>query len=217
MNKKYLLSALFMFLPMTGFAASFEQDIYFGMRNNAEVEKLQQFLTEQGLYTEEITGNFFSITKNAVVLFQEKEGISPAAGYFGPKTRAVVNQKLGTTAAGADRLALIEVLRKRLADLQKELDLLREQQKKESEVPPPAPAPPPSSATTTPPATSPPVTEATTTPLVVAGVKFVGESTTTFPATAVLTAPFKIGDIVIRNDTNEPLLSASLCLISMMR
>ena len=37
------------------------------------------------------TNKFGGLTRAALIKFQKANGISPAAGYFGPKTRAVVN------------------------------------------------------------------------------------------------------------------------------
>jgi peptidoglycan hydrolase-like protein with peptidoglycan-binding domain len=38
-----------------------------------------------------VTKNFGTLTYNALMEFQKKAGITPASGYFGPKTRAYVN------------------------------------------------------------------------------------------------------------------------------
>ena len=69
----------------------FTQDLEWGMKNNAEVRLLQTVLTTDGVYTGPITGNFLSLTYRAVVKFQTKYNISPAAGYVGAKTRGVLN------------------------------------------------------------------------------------------------------------------------------
>lgn len=80
-------------------------NLYFGMRNNNEVKCLQNFLKLQGadIYPEGlITGNFGSLTKSAVILFQEKyaseilipSGIQSGTGFVGAKTRAKINRIL---------------------------------------------------------------------------------------------------------------------------
>lgn len=295
MNKKYLLLFLFISFPFTVFAASFERDLYFGMRNDADVRVLQQFLTEQKLYTEEITGNFFAITKEAVKRFQEKEKIIPAAGYFGPKTRIAANRIGGGTLTG-DRAATIALLTAKIQELRERLkefqNKLAEEQAQArfsvelnvNDVNALTASPtttlrvawkaqgftpgagycefggyPPGSALATnggnvalegeetisyasvvetktiklavtcyndlPNVTGAlrlsasdsvdiainvPAAVVTPPPVTVTGVKLSGESTTTFPVAAVLTAPFKIGDIIIRNDTREPLLFSQL-------
>jgi hypothetical protein len=92
------------FSPESGYS-KFENNLYFGMRGN-EVKKLQQFLSEQGeeIYPEKlVTGNFLSLTRQAVIRFQEKYadeiltplGLTEGTGYFGPSTRKKINELLG--------------------------------------------------------------------------------------------------------------------------
>ncbi|MBI2054809.1 MAG: peptidoglycan-binding protein [Candidatus Sungbacteria bacterium] len=89
---KKLLIILFA-LPFIA-SAAFDHDLYYGLRSEAQVSELQEFLTEQGVYTGPITGNFFSLTLKAVKDFQTAKGISPISGYFGPLTRAEANKLL---------------------------------------------------------------------------------------------------------------------------
>jgi hypothetical protein len=81
----------------------FNNNLFLGMRNNQEVRCLQEFLKNQGpdIYPEGlVTGNFLSLTKQAVIRFQEKYnqeilaplGLSKGTGYFGSATRAKINQ-----------------------------------------------------------------------------------------------------------------------------
>ncbi len=73
-----------------------ENNLYFGLRNNSEVRCLQEFLRSQGpeIYPEGlVTGNFFSLTETAVKKYQASKGIIQT-GYFGPLTRAAVNNEL---------------------------------------------------------------------------------------------------------------------------
>jgi len=83
-----------------------ENNLYPGLKNNQEVSCLQGFLKNQGsiIYPEGlITGNFLSLTKAAVVRFQEKYtdeilaplGLTNGTGYVGSMTRAKVNQIIG--------------------------------------------------------------------------------------------------------------------------
>lgn len=90
--KKYLVISLLLF-PLFS-SASFSKDLYYGVRGDAEVQALQEFLTEQNLYTGPITGNFFSLTLQAVKALQARESITPTSGYFGSLTRAKVNNIL---------------------------------------------------------------------------------------------------------------------------
>lgn len=83
----------------------FENNLYYGMMNNPEVRCLQEFLKSQGpeIYPEGlVTGNFLSLTQQAVIRFQEKYaseiltplGLEKGTGYLGPATRAKLNQLL---------------------------------------------------------------------------------------------------------------------------
>ena len=80
-----------------------KNNLYFGMRDNQEVSCLQEFLKSQGqdIYPEGlVTGNFLSLTQQAVVRFQEKYaseilaplGLKKGTGYVGVQTRAKINQ-----------------------------------------------------------------------------------------------------------------------------
>ncbi|MDB4992360.1 MAG: family of calcium-binding protein [Parcubacteria group bacterium] len=58
-----------------------------------DVTQLQTILISEGfLHLDAPSGYFGSLTKAAVKLYQAAHGISPAAGYVGPMTRAVLNQ-----------------------------------------------------------------------------------------------------------------------------
>jgi len=83
-----------------------KNNLYFGIMNNQEVMCLQEFLKSQdsAIYPEGlVTGNFLSLTKEAVVRFQEKyalEILAPLSlqqgtGYVGSSTRTKINQILG--------------------------------------------------------------------------------------------------------------------------
>lgn len=92
---KGMFSFLSDFLPHVlelGFATVsqkyiFNNNLYFGMMNNADVHALQVRL---GLPTELQTGNFFAKTLAAVMAYQRSKGISPT-GFVGPITRASLN------------------------------------------------------------------------------------------------------------------------------
>lgn len=96
-----MLILTIMFLPTIA-SAQFTRDIYFGMRNSADVVRLQEFLRGQGHFTYPVsTGNYFTVTLEAVRSFQKANGVSPIGGYFGPKSRALVNQLISKSAASA--------------------------------------------------------------------------------------------------------------------
>lgn len=58
-----------------------------------DVRWLQEFLIENGVYSEaRITGYFGILTRNAVIKFQQKYGIFPQIGYVGVKTRTKIQE-----------------------------------------------------------------------------------------------------------------------------
>jgi hypothetical protein len=74
-----------------------EKNLYYGLQNDSQVKCLQEFLKSQGagIYPEGlITGNFFSLTKQAVIRFQASKGIIQT-GHVGPLTRTAINVELG--------------------------------------------------------------------------------------------------------------------------
>jgi hypothetical protein len=76
--------------------SSLNSNLYLGMTSNGDVKCLQGFLKNQGasIYPEGlVTGNFGSLTKNAVVKFQAKYNIAQT-GFVGEITRAKINQIL---------------------------------------------------------------------------------------------------------------------------
>ena len=82
-----------------------KNNLYYGLKNNQEVRCLQVFLKNQGqeIYPEGlVTGNFLSLTRAAVVRFQERFaqdilnplGLVKGTGFVGEKTRAGINNLL---------------------------------------------------------------------------------------------------------------------------
>ncbi len=77
---------------------AFKSDLQLG-NLGSEVKALQEFLNAHG-YTVSANGagspgnettKFGSLTKAALIKFQKANNITPAVGYFGPKTRAAMN------------------------------------------------------------------------------------------------------------------------------
>lgn len=124
MKKGLIVIFIFSFFPGFILAAAFERDLYFGMRGDADVTKLQQFLQSQGLYSGPVTGNLFSLTQEGVKKFQEKESITPASGYFGPKTRVRANTL--AVSAPQTKETQIALLTAQIQLLQAKLKLLQE-------------------------------------------------------------------------------------------
>ena len=75
------------------FSYTWNKDLYYGMRNNDDVKALQRALTKEGVYSEQITGNFFGLTRRAVIDFQKKHNFTsiPSSGYVGSYTRKILN------------------------------------------------------------------------------------------------------------------------------
>jgi peptidoglycan hydrolase-like protein with peptidoglycan-binding domain len=81
-------------LPKETPIVTFSNDLDVGSRGE-DVLKLQKFLTENGMmFLGEVSGYFDSQTKIALSNYQFKNKITPASGYFGPKTRKFINAKI---------------------------------------------------------------------------------------------------------------------------
>ncbi len=117
--------------------AAFDLDLYFGISGSPAVTELQQFLREQGVYDGPVTGNFLSLTQKGVRAFQMREGISPAAGYFGPKTRARARELDRTGLA-----AQLQKLQALLAELQRQTMAAAQASSSSASAPAPATASP---------------------------------------------------------------------------
>ncbi|MGE5541278.1 MAG: peptidoglycan-binding domain-containing protein [Bacillota bacterium] len=76
-------------------SATFTTDLTIGSKG-AEVSALQTWLIGKGFSIPAgATGYFGAQTKAAVAAWQASAGITPAAGYFGPKSRAAANASAG--------------------------------------------------------------------------------------------------------------------------
>lgn len=75
------------------FSHTWNDNLYYGMRNNDDVKALQKALIKEGVYSGEATGNFFGITRQAVIDFQKKNNFTnvPGTGYVGTYTRKALN------------------------------------------------------------------------------------------------------------------------------
>ncbi len=91
--------------PISISCQRFEENLFYGLRNDDSTYCLQQFLKSQGseIYPEGlVTGNFLSLTRAAVIRFQEKYAdevlipleLEKGTGFVGIKTRAKINELL---------------------------------------------------------------------------------------------------------------------------
>jgi hypothetical protein len=70
---------------------NFTRDLHIGMRGD-DVTALQQFLIANGYQIPAGATGYFGVqTRSALAAYQAANNISPAVGYFGPITRAIVN------------------------------------------------------------------------------------------------------------------------------
>lgn len=229
--KKILISFSLLILnaiPLITSAATLEQDLYFGMRANPNVKILQQFLSDQGLYMQEITGNFLSYTLQSVMKFQEQEGIMPAQGYVGPKTRARINMLLEQKTPLSSREQQIAALKMQIQAIKAQIaDLIAKRKDKSLLITPialpsltptptplasmseildndqPSPSPSPSSLAVLTPSPIPSETAASS-PAPVKELRISGNVTQSFPDSTG--QPFKLGNITISNTTDHDIL-----------
>ncbi len=88
----FALGLFILMLPQFSFA-EFTSDLHYGS-TGADVSALQEFLTQQKVYSGPTSGSFYSLTLAGVKKFQSAEGITPVSGYVGRVTRGVINQIL---------------------------------------------------------------------------------------------------------------------------
>lgn len=93
-------------IPFVSFA-DFQQNLSYGSHGSA-VKELQDFLADQGVFTGQSTGSFYSLTQKAVVSFQKANNITPASGYFGNISRGVANQILAEQLSSSNDQAVQE-------------------------------------------------------------------------------------------------------------
>ena len=88
--------------PVVSSGYAFAKDLTLGAKG-ADVTALQQALVAEGhlvMPAGVAYGYFGSLTKAAVIKYQLAKGITPAAGYFGPKTRASFGTVASTGTTG---------------------------------------------------------------------------------------------------------------------
>lgn len=94
-----LLAQMAMLKGGATIGGSFTQDLQLGVGNSSQVRTLQVYLNTHG-YAVASSGpgspgnetmKFGGATKAALIKFQKAVGITPASGFFGPKTRAYLN------------------------------------------------------------------------------------------------------------------------------
>src|SRR3989344_6786562 len=97
MRSIFFFVAILLMLPFASlFAAeSFTRDLSWGLQNDPDVKRLQEYLRDKGFYVyAEIPGHYFSSTRSAVLKFQAAQNITPD-GVFSGETRTRLNQLFG--------------------------------------------------------------------------------------------------------------------------
>lgn len=90
--KKIIIALALFALPLVTHA-SIDKNLYYGLKNDAQVVELQEFLIDNGYLSGSATGNFFSLTLKGVKKFQADNGL-PSTGFVGTLTRAEINKRL---------------------------------------------------------------------------------------------------------------------------
>lgn len=70
-----------------------DKDLSLGMTDDTDVASLQKVLRLEGIYSGPLTGNFFELTREAVMAFQKKHNFDSGSvnGRVGPHTRTILN------------------------------------------------------------------------------------------------------------------------------
>jgi hypothetical protein len=76
---------------LKNFSYTWNKNLFYSMINDNDISALQKALTLDGVYSGPLTGNFFTLTRKAVMEFQTKHGI-PSTGNVGPLTRSALNK-----------------------------------------------------------------------------------------------------------------------------
>lgn len=106
MNKYIFILLGILFLFPTVSYASIDKSLKYGSQG-LDVIELQEFLISKGFLSGQITGNFFSLTKNAVVAYQTSVGL-PATGFVGSLTREKINSELSFVSSSSGAIGAVE-------------------------------------------------------------------------------------------------------------
>lgn len=136
--KKYIVALALFAIPLVSFA-SIDQDLRYGS-SGPEVNELQEYLIANGFLTTQSTGNFYSLTRKAVVAYQTSVRL-PATGFVGPLTRGLINADLASSTSPDEAQATAIVtpsndtsaLQKQLSDLLTQVQVLIAQQKTQTD------------------------------------------------------------------------------------
>lgn len=79
--------------PAEDFTYIWRTDLAYGIKNSKDVAALQNALLIEKLYDDRITGDFSDTTRDALIVFQKRHGLTPVPiqGRAGPRTRKLLN------------------------------------------------------------------------------------------------------------------------------
>lgn len=137
MYKKLLLLAVFL-MPFVA-SAEIINNLRYGSVG-PEVTELQEFLIDKGFLTGNATGNFYSLTKSAVIKYQSSISL-PATGFVGPMTRERINSDLSKDVSEEETQSTpvvtptsdTKLLQAQLDSLLAQFNAMLEEQKKSTE------------------------------------------------------------------------------------
>ena len=95
---KKIILVLFLLLVPVFVSASIDKSLYFGMVGDSQVKELQQFLISKGFLIGNATGNYYTLTFNAVKKYQGSKNIK-TTGSVGPLTRQAINAESSVATA----------------------------------------------------------------------------------------------------------------------
>lgn len=95
----------------------FTRSLTVGARGQDVIELQKILMAEGDMASSTPTGYFGALTKAAVVKYQTAHGITPASGYVGPKTIAILNQGSTPTQTDETKSLMIQSLQQQLQAL----------------------------------------------------------------------------------------------------
>ena len=127
--KKTLFLLVFLSVPLLT-SASINTNLSYGSRGQQVIE-LQNYLINKGFFTGTPSGNFFSLTKSAVLKYQASVAL-PTTGTIGPLTRTKINTDLATITPTSNQVKVNETssvtaLTSKVIDLTNQMKALQNQ------------------------------------------------------------------------------------------
>lgn len=103
--------------------ASVDRDLSYGSKGD-DVSEVQDFLIDQGFLKGSTTGNYYSLTRTAVMKWQKSIGL-PSSGYFGKMSREEFNAIADSAASSTDETVNIPIPTSTQSEYEKTLEANR--------------------------------------------------------------------------------------------